>query len=648
MNLKTKLRISLVTLLFLISTTAVFAEIPNGSWLIHNHESMDCDIAFSDSFLNSEHGEMFKEGRYISDKWRDYVYLKRDGEIRKVFNTTLAGELLEKENIRRIEYYDKYVIHTLKKGDVIFENRAYREKFYDDLIDENRIPTFSLESELKEKIERYKNNGIIGDFVIGMNAEKAKNIDRSYRIIVERSDYPQALDFYDKKEFEACDGEEIIFKRPISSNVGFEWNTQSPEQFEVKFDNDVFDLDENDFQNTFKIMVEDILDSTKNIELSMENNDFSVVELENNRVFLIELKKDWTEILDTQNTGEKYDINKKLILEAKHLSDEKDIVLQDSNQEEIIKKASNEIELERDFTYPYVQEYELLTKKLNEDEDLEILGKWYGCLESRLDFQDAGVLLIKFNEPVQLLNNAEDIINTTPTDGQEGIITLSQEQKESGYDQLIADIKYVKIKDEMGNDITNGDIIKGKLTKIPVNNQGYNDLYTIVEPCERLQRGGWKVVIKNIQDDIGNNISPEIIEIDISEKEMGTVEVKKIDVFYDETEVKNKTKDYRDIIHIKFDQNMDFFSGHSATIDKNYILNGTKLSDIESVWLESGYDDLKIEKDGSDEDSMVTISVPNGILNPAGEENILEIVDIFNCESDAKLSSTFSIPYCQN
>ncbi|WXR62995.1 hypothetical protein WG909_07370 [Peptostreptococcaceae bacterium AGR-M142] len=273
----------------------------------------------------------------------------------------------------------------------------------------------------------------------------------------------------------------------LNDDISFSWEAQSPEQFIINFDKNI------DLTNA-KYTIE--AKGMGDLRLSSDNNDFDINVLNEGSEYLVELNKDWTKILDTQSTMYNY-FNYDLTL----------VIEVDGN---IYK--SNMIKLSPDWNSPDF-DVEVLTSVNN-------LNECYAGsddIESYLNLSDAGAVYVNFTEPVQMLQNnngIKEVINTTPNgvDGQ--ILTPSQQQWD---DIPISDISYIKIEDEFGKTIENGQEVDGYMmnTSELEGNYSKKDMSVIINPKEALSEGKWNLIIRNITDDIGNSSVTKVTEITI-------------------------------------------------------------------------------------------------------------------------------------
>ncbi|EJO5348442.1 FMN-binding protein [Clostridium botulinum] len=260
--------------------------------------------------------------------------------------------------------------------------------------------------------------------------------------------------------------------------------------------------------------------------------------------FILELTEDWTRILNTENTGYKYEDVKGLKLVAEDFQGENE-----EKVEEIT--AKRDINLAKDTYKPHIIAHRPIYTKIGEN-----------------GTQPVGKTRILFNEPIQLFTekNAEELkklgvkqpyVVGSFSKGkytQYNPITPSQEQlksKDKGVPVFYAEYRKINEKgeaqlDKGGKPIVvkgsyglrgdvfeandeieeNGDKIKLRLNELNFkynfdsNNSGitrFRDYGTIfINPQKILSEGKWQLVVKNVTDDAGNKMEDYISDpIDI-------------------------------------------------------------------------------------------------------------------------------------
>ena len=314
---------------------------------------------------------------------------------------------------------------------------------------------------------------------------------------------------------------------------------ESPEQFALKFNTPVGLDDLND-----------------NLELQKKNDkewvklDKSLIKIRpvantDEKEYIVELAKDWTDILDTYNTKQNYyNFNFRLYIK-------KGVITNLSNG-----LPNEEIECE-------------LNDKIMKTADVtsaELSGV----------YKDDNTVVIDVSEPVQIAlkdENGELSRTLTPT---------IEQKKAEGGELSLPIVQFISEGEK--------ETIKGTIESI-----SEHDNQITVKPDKTITTGKWKVVVRNVSDDVGNT-SPTLVKDDFivdkpivnddfkvlwvvgvkgGKKDDGTV-IKKDNPITPDVEADLKYPD--DVIYVKFNKEIKTTGGTlNAGATTNYTVNGYTL-----------------------------------------------------------------------
>lgn len=475
----------------------------------------------------------------------------------------------------------------------------------------------------------------------------------------------------------------LVYAGIDEPTVNLDWTMDSPEQFVVDFGTYVTDGDASNFADTFEITIPDMtktnpydVANAKDV-LTQANDDFKVTELESGRVFLIEMNKDWTKYYDLDTTTDNYHINKynPLRLQAKNVLDAVGNPVKDSGSTATVKTAATNLTLTEDTTSPTVTKFEQLTKVKGEKEDVTIGNTAVADVEDAIGASDAGAVYISFSEPMQFADENGIAIQTpvaTNAPASAAVTTPNQQQDpdNDGLADLAGTFEYVQLKDANGNDVMQNITVEGKITGTTVREgkdgeAANRDFAMIVEPTKTLADGTWKLVVRELSDDVGNTMATDSTTLTIETKDGGPVNtdlaVLAIDAHHQVVNDDNNTpfdydgrdwmpeyaadadntNDAADIIHIIFNENMDLVSDNSVLRKANYRLNGEALPNegtniVRGIVGEDGLETVK---------NAVTIILPDGTLDEKDEDHMITLINLKNADQDDMLNERLQIPY---
>ncbi|MGM0369639.1 MAG: immunoglobulin-like domain-containing protein [Bacillota bacterium] len=369
----------------------------------------------------------------------------------------------------------------------------------------------------------------------------------------------------------------------INVDTEVELIKESPEQYLVRVDNAVNPVKADDIELYYG-----------SEEYTGENGTAidakAVTELQSG-LFLVELTEDWTQIHDTDGTGDNYydSVEDTITVEVAGLTNvwEEELDIAD---------RVDTVELTEDTSSPYT---------INpEDKDNIRDGAGIEVLTTEYDdnINNAGQARITMNEPVQWKdrNKVYTSPNSTPSQSQDKKvpkITIQYVRTDSDSDRTVdGEIK------ELDNTLS------PTAAKVDIESDR-RDYSAIIQPEEELESGNWKLVARELSDDVGNTMATEVKkfsvektddpvdpdpdpepELTINDIEAGLVKVEhhqKVDIkpYGEETRE-------RDVVHIVYSKEMDI---DEMTDTENYSLNHTSLpaQDTNIVRGLVGYEDDK-------------------------------------------------------
>ena len=326
---------------------------------------------------------------------------------------------------------------------------------------------------------------------------------------------------------------------------------ESPEQFDVKFNTPV-----NLSDLTSNLKLQQYKDGAW-VDVSENPISIRTVKDTDDKEYIVELTKDWTKVLDTNNSKQNYyNFNFRLYLKKGVVTN----VLNGLENAEITLDLNDKIMKEPDVTSTEMTKVEIKDNKV----------------------------VISMSEPVQI----SDFRQTTPKIEQGATVSMPIVQFISSGDKETIQGHIVAISDH-DNQIT-------------------------VEPDKTISTGTWKVVVRNISDDVGNT-SPTLVEpnfvvdkpiVNDDFKVLWVVAVKDGGT----NPINNKSVSGNDVIFVKFNKQIKTFGGTlNAGATTNYTVNGYSVpstSKIDSSVTE--YNEKAVTKNGYSD--IVAIQLKSGTL----------------------------------
>ncbi|MGM0502686.1 MAG: hypothetical protein ACQERJ_09155, partial [Bacillota bacterium] len=448
-----------------------------------------------------------------------------------------------------------------------------------------------------------------------------------------------------------------------TSDITATWRADSPEQFVVEFSGTVLDEDGEINGDNFEIIIPD-QDADEQeygdnsfAVLTEGNGDFTITELAEGEKYLIEMNQDWTQFYNTESTGDNYHMNRfnPLRLRVKGL---KDTFGYDLASDPNIVVVDSDIDLSEDATSPSLTDAEILTtiKGNAYESDLveEFSTKIYdnngavitNGLEEDLEVSnDAGAVLLEFNEPIQVKDQYGD-------QHQGSTIATTPSQQQNSANGGVKEITFEYVNENTGN------TVEGTIAKV-INNdekETARDYAVIVVPINEnvesaaLANGNWKLVVRDVTDDVGNAMNTETITgIEISESDGESpvptpdkpFDLIKVDAHYnvvpwldDYSQDELNTNDAKDIIHVQFNKPVALTGVASPLKKSNWRLNGEELP-VDGTRIEKGIlgenSELDIDGDGTLEklnqtQYAVTIILPDGALEGHNSNHTLTLI----------------------
>lgn len=363
----------------------------------------------------------------------------------------------------------------------------------------------------------------------------------------------------------------------------FEVEEQSPEQWLLKFNSDIEPISEtlttpNSQFDSSILKLQELVGSTW-VDISDSNssgkNPIRVSQVDDTRNYVVEVRRDWTEVYNTSSTKQNY-FNKQLRL---HIDAGKIVNIANNKQ-------NGTIDIPLDGTImrtPDVVSPEIGEVTPAEDTSGNVLDSYN----------------VKLSEPVKLSDGTEGAGGANG----EGL-TPSQIQSANGANNN----QGVPMPSAQFIRVDNGQTVEGIITS-NVFVDAYDTTINIA-PESALSAGKWRLVISSISDDYGNTASTVAHEIDVTQESVTTnfkivwAAVSKT-LTYDEA---NIGKDRGRYIFVKFNKPVTM-TGNSvnAGVTGNYTINGATLPTGTQIRANiDGYD----SHDGVTD--SVTIILPTG------------------------------------
>ena len=362
----------------------------------------------------------------------------------------------------------------------------------------------------------------------------------------------------------------------------FEVTPQSPEQYLLTFNSEVEPVvsgetfttpGSDDFATILKLQQRsggswvDISDGNTN-----GKNPITVSKVKDNQ-YIVEVRKDWTEVYDTTSTRENY-FNHELRL---HLDAGKVVNLANNKQNtEINVPLTGEIMTTPDVVSPVIGEV------------VPAVDKNGNTLES---------YNVTMSEPVKVSGTANSVEGLTPSQTQKAGITAASEQNQG---VPVPSAQFIRV--------DNGQTVEGRIADYFIDAA---DTTINVEPETTLSAGEWRLVLSSISDDYGNTAATVAQTINVV-REAATSDFKIVWAAVsnqEEYNVKNIGVNRGRYIFVKFNKPVTM-TGNStnAQVTANYTINGSTLPTGTQIKAKiTGYDDHVRNVTDS-----VTIILPEG------------------------------------
>lgn len=381
---------------------------------------------------------------------------------------------------------------------------------------------------------------------------------------------------------------------------------QSPEQWKVSFDKDVygatgktikdvFSLKSADENDTFEMDVDYIVsyinaDGTVGTKLNPADNANT---LDGNKHFLIEFTQDWTEKYDTAANS----------LETYFASTKNPYTVTVQNLESAIGNKMAKQDLDVKLTYDGVSP---------EIANAEQIKDRTGQLTPNVR--------VKMTEPVKNV------------DGNNEGLTPSQDQTANAIGVPQPTYEFVK-----------GD----KVVKATASDGSYDNYSFTLSPESELDAGEWTLYIRSISDDIGNTSATVSHKVTIVAAEAEATATRMAWAAFDDAEGKNDSKllhgtthDDKDVIYVKFTKEMKSGGANGVSRTQNYVFQGQPLPHGSQVL--KGIAGVTNDWDG------VTIVMPKGTWDGTGTNNddfttALNIASNFESADGEALSGAYEV-----
>lgn len=406
--------------------------------------------------------------------------------------------------------------------------------------------------------------------------------------------------------------------------------TESPEQWLVSYDKVVSTVGTKKAKDVFKIKT----NNSEDAEL-VYGTDYTVYQVDktgvvgaeltatstitNGQYFLIEFKRDWTEIYDTKaNTSKTY-----------YASTQNPYTVTLENVKSVVGNVADKQELKVTLAYDGV------SPKLVTASDVYTLeGKQYlqntGNKSAPVTVSGKEIL-VTFNEPIKV--NSEGV---APAEG----LTKSQVQNDATGNVPASTYEFVK-----GDKVVKAEVVT---TSVAANDKSF-----VLRPVngQQLEAGEWDVNIRSLTDDIGNAIATDHFKVTIvptaqavtgtqiawaafDDAEAGTTAVTDAD---GDKAKPNLGLDDFDAIYVKFTKEMNATGANGVNRTQNYVFMGQALP-IGSKVLQ-GIEGVTNKWDG------VTILVPKGTWDGASNDYsvALNIASNFTAADGENLSGAYEV-----
>ncbi|CDI48529.1 S-layer protein [Clostridium tetani] len=366
--------------------------------------------------------------------------------------------------------------------------------------------------------------------IVSLNSAFARKQLRSGKNLLQVRSIADWAGMYDLSDNNKITTQDFVFNYETpKADTGLSIKMESPEQFVLTL-NDPLYTDVNATKE-YKLTDNGALEVSLGDTIIPEDK-YEITYVAEEDAYILELKDDWTKILVAPRTYH----NETFKVKTKNAYDVYGKEVKAFEVKEVIPE---------DTTSPKIAEYEIKDLKVDTSKTETLTGK----------------INITMTEPVQLYENAG--VQVVPP------ITPSKEQ-EQGKGVPVPTFEYVKVSD--GEKLSAGDKVTGKLIEIETN----HDKNFTVEPSEKLEEGDWKLVVRQISDDVGNTMATEEIsfkivkadDVPVVNKEDNVVDPYIIWAFADDNKV-NNDKSVNDYVYILYSRQMSIDAIRSATYDIN-------------------------------------------------------------------------------
>jgi hypothetical protein len=261
------------------------------------------------------------------------------------------------------------------------------------------------------------------------------------------------------------------YEKPVA-NPGIEITGESPEQFVMNV-NDALFTDINattlfDPTASGALNVQLLEPVTKAVIETLAEADYRIVPLpaSDEYEYILELTRDWTQIL--KDNGDVAYHNKFFRVSLNGTLYD----VYGNVKSSAAAPIYDELQIPEDTISPFVEKWEFAQPV-------------------------TGSVTITMSEPLQLFDNNNNYVDPAPT------VSLEQEQ---GTGVPVPTFEYVKVSQEIGDMYSAGTKIPGVIFNTPVNE---HDVTFSVQPTKALEPGDWKLVARQISDDVGNTMSTD-------------------------------------------------------------------------------------------------------------------------------------------
>lgn len=340
--------------------------------------------------------------------------------------------------------------------------------------------------------------------------------------------------------------------------------------------------------------------------------------ISNSQYFLVEMKRDWTEIYDTkENTSKTY-----------HASAQNPYTITVENVRSLVGNVADKQELKVSLAYDGVSPklvsatdvYTLEDKQYATNTNTKTPGKSTAVTASGKE------ILVTFNEPIK--------VNSDGLRADEGK-TPSQVQHDIAANDIPAST-YEFVKD---GKVIKAEVIPGSIAA--------NDKSFVLRPVnnQQLEAGEWTVNIRSLTDDIGNAIATEHFTVTIVPSAAVETDTQVAWAAFDDAVGTGKLVDSeyagKDVIYVKFTKEMKADGANGVGSTQNYVFRGQQLSTLGSeAQVLRGIQGVTNDWDG------VTIVVPAGTWDGTGALSadfsaVFNVAQNFVSADGEKLSGDF-------